>query len=118
MASILGETEIALGRLMNLARYLVRNTNLASARRIHTRIMALDMKTKAFPNEQPPPYPAPELWPAAKVRDTFVKYFTEARPGLEHTFWPSSSVIPFEDPTLLFANAVSRQCHVLSDPWD
>lgn len=67
----------------------------------------IDLRTPNFPDEKPHAWPSPESWPAAKVRETFVKYFTEAKPGLEHTFWPSSNVIPFEDPTLLFANAVS-----------
>ena len=67
----------------------------------------IDLRTPNFPDEKPHAWPSSESWPAAKVRETFVKYFTEAKPGLEHTFWPSSNVIPFEDPTLLFANAVS-----------
>jgi alanyl-tRNA synthetase len=58
------------------------------------------------PNTPPHRFPAPEDWPAAKVRQTFIEYFTKQQ-GLEHTFWPSSSVIPYDDPTLLFANAVS-----------
>ncbi|EJU04465.1 hypothetical protein DACRYDRAFT_20988 [Dacryopinax primogenitus] len=44
-------------------------------------------------------------WPADKVRQTFIDYF-KAR---GHTFWPSSSTIPYEDPTLLFANAGMNQ---------
>lgn len=44
-------------------------------------------------------------WPANKVRETFVKYFEER----QHTFVPSSSTIPYEDPTLLFANAGMNQ---------
>lgn len=47
----------------------------------------------------------PENWPAAKVRDTFLEYFKSQR----HTFVPSSSVIPYDDPTLLFANAGMNQ---------
>lgn len=61
-----------------------------------------------IPNTPPHPWPVPEDWPAAKVRQTFVDYFTKQQ-GLEHTFWPSSSVIPYDDPTLLFANAVSTR---------
>ncbi|KZT56563.1 hypothetical protein CALCODRAFT_524254 [Calocera cornea HHB12733] len=44
-------------------------------------------------------------WPADKVRATFMSYFEERG----HTFWPSSSTIPYEDPTLLFANAGMNQ---------
>lgn len=44
-------------------------------------------------------------WPAAKVRDTFLNYFKSKG----HTFVPSSSVIPHDDPTLLFANAGMNQ---------
>ena len=58
------------------------------------------------PTTAPHPYPRPEDWPAAKVRSTYIDYFKNA-PGFEHTFWPSSGVIPFDDDTLLFANAVS-----------
>ncbi|GAA5865267.1 hypothetical protein JCM1840_003969 [Sporobolomyces johnsonii] len=45
-------------------------------------------------------------WPATKVRRTFLDYF-EKHNG--HTFVPSSSTIPYEDPTLLFANAGMNQ---------
>ncbi|WFD44785.1 alanine--tRNA ligase [Malassezia psittaci] len=44
-------------------------------------------------------------WPAIKVRETFLKYFQERG----HTFVPSSSTIPYDDPTLLFANAGMNQ---------
>lgn len=40
-------------------------------------------------------------WPATRVRSTFLDYF--AQHG--HSFVKSSSTIPYEDPTLLFANA-------------
>lgn len=45
-------------------------------------------------------------WPAEKVRKTFFDYFTAQH---AHTFVHSSSVIPFDDPTLLFANAGMNQ---------
>lgn len=48
----------------------------------------------------------PETWPATKVRKTFLDYFGEKR---AHSFVPSSSVIPYDDPTLLFANAGMNQ---------
>ncbi|XP_039132084.1 LOW QUALITY PROTEIN: alanine--tRNA ligase [Dioscorea cayenensis subsp. rotundata] len=44
-------------------------------------------------------------WPARRVRDTFISYF-ESR---SHTNWPSSPVVPLDDPTLLFANAGMNQ---------
>lgn len=40
-------------------------------------------------------------WPAKRVRDTFVKFFEDKN----HVYWKSSPVVPFNDPTLLFANA-------------
>ncbi|GAB2296434.1 hypothetical protein Dimus_030552 [Dionaea muscipula] len=45
------------------------------------------------------------VWPADKVRDTFIKFFQ----GKQHTFWQSSPVVPLNDPTLLFANAGMNQ---------
>ncbi|CAG8566504.1 3994_t:CDS:10 [Ambispora leptoticha] len=44
-------------------------------------------------------------WPASKVRSTFISYFESK----SHKHIPSSSTIPFEDPTLLFANAGMNQ---------
>lgn len=46
-----------------------------------------------------------KTWTARKVRQAYIDYF--ASQG--HTFWPSSSTIPYEDPTLLFANAGMNQ---------
>lgn len=44
-------------------------------------------------------------WTAPKVRKQFIDYFAERG----HTFVPSSSTIPYDDPTLLFANAGMNQ---------
>ncbi|KAF8608721.1 hypothetical protein BDV93DRAFT_518786 [Ceratobasidium sp. AG-I] len=44
-------------------------------------------------------------WPATRVRKEFIDFFA----ARGHTFWPSSSTIPYEDPTLLFANAGMNQ---------
>lgn len=60
------------------------------------------------PTTAPHAWPSPEDWPAAKVRQTFIDYFVN-QPGFEHTFWPSSGVVPFDDDTLLFANAGMNQ---------
>ncbi len=48
----------------------------------------------------------PDHWTAVRVRETFISYF---RDTYGHTFVPSSSTIPHEDPTLLFANAGMNQ---------
>ncbi|KAK0225763.1 tRNA synthetases class II (A)-domain-containing protein [Armillaria fumosa] len=44
-------------------------------------------------------------WTAVRVRDEFFNFFRSK----EHTFVPSSPTIPFDDPTLLFANAGMNQ---------
>ena len=46
-----------------------------------------------------------EEWPVNKVRATFIKYFEDNG----HVFVPSSSTVPHDDPTLLFANAGMNQ---------
>ncbi|CAH8255152.1 unnamed protein product [Arabidopsis lyrata] len=49
--------------------------------------------------------PSETQWPARRVRDTYVDFFK----GKGHKFWPSSPVVPHNDPTLLFANAGMNQ---------
>ncbi|CCH58252.1 hypothetical protein TBLA_0A04580 [Henningerozyma blattae CBS 6284] len=46
-----------------------------------------------------------QKWTAENVRSTFLDYFKSNN----HTFVPSSPVVPFDDPTLLFANAGMNQ---------
>mmetsp|Transcript_20229 Transcript_20229/g.34859 ORF Transcript_20229/g.34859 Transcript_20229/m.34859 type:complete len:985 (+) Transcript_20229:91-3045(+) len=45
-------------------------------------------------------------WPAERIRESFIAFF---RDRYEHVFWPSSPVVPHDDPTLLFANAGMNQ---------
>ncbi|KAJ3931584.1 MAG: tRNA synthetases class II (A)-domain-containing protein [Lentinula lateritia] len=49
------------------------------------------------------PYTGP--WTSTKVREEFFAFFRSK----DHTFVPSSSTIPYDDPTLLFANAGMNQ---------
>jgi alanyl-tRNA synthetase len=49
------------------------------------------------------PYTGP--WSANRVREEFFTFFRSKG----HVFTPSSPTIPFEDPTLLFANAGMNQ---------
>ncbi|VVB00676.1 unnamed protein product [Arabis nemorensis] len=49
--------------------------------------------------------PSEIQWSAKRVRDTYVDFFK----GKSHKFWPSSPVVPHNDPTLLFANAGMNQ---------
>jgi alanyl-tRNA synthetase len=44
-------------------------------------------------------------WTSDRIRSAFFDYYKDRK----HQYVPSSSVIPFEDPTLLFANAGMNQ---------
>jgi alanyl-tRNA synthetase len=46
-----------------------------------------------------------DYWTASKVREEFFAFFRSKG----HAFVPSSPTIPYEDPTLLFANAGMNQ---------
>lgn len=50
---------------------------------------------------------------ATQIRQAFFDYFQSKG----HTYVPSSSTIPYEDPTLLFANAGMNQVCVLARYW-
>lgn len=43
---------------------------------------------------------------AKDIRSDFIKFFVEKK---NHHYWHSSSVIPLDDPTILFANAGMNQ---------
>lgn len=44
----------------------------------------------------------PERWSVNEVRRTFVDFFVKKK---DHVFFPSSPVVPVNDPTLLFCNS-------------
>lgn len=100
-----------------ITRYLSQITSAATRVTTSTATTTFRIPTRVFatmadsapqvPTTAGAPWPEPQNWPAAKVRSTFIEYF-QNQPGFEHTFWPSSGVIPFDDDTLLFANAVGR----------
>ncbi|GJN28562.1 hypothetical protein PR202_gb16702 [Eleusine coracana subsp. coracana] len=66
-------------------------------------LLSFSSSTDATP--APPPMASPPEWPARKVRETFIEFFESN----SHTRWPSSPVVPVDDPTLLFANAGMNQ---------
>ena len=61
-----------------------------------------DVRT-ALPTDGPTGYDG--QWTASKVRSQFIEYFESKG----HTMVPSSPVVPYDDPTLLFANAGMNQ---------
>ncbi|MCA9278570.1 MAG: alanine--tRNA ligase [Phycisphaeraceae bacterium] len=52
--------------------------------------------------------PSSSRMTASEIRTRYIEFFTTLA-GLEHTFVPSSPVVPVNDPTLLFTNAGMNQ---------
>lgn len=48
---------------------------------------------------------------AKDIRNEFIQFFVEKK---DHVYWHSSSVIPLDDPTILFANAGMNQVRILT----
>lgn len=103
---LLTSARSAANSISHLFKSTARTPSLLSRSPLHLRYtMSAASSAPKVPDTAPAKWPAPEEWPAQKVRQTFIDYFANT-PGFEHTFWPSSGVIPFDDDTLLFANAV------------
>ena len=50
-----------------------------------------------------------EKWSVNEVRRTFIDFFVKKK---QHVFFPSSPVVPVNDPTLLFCNSGIRELSV------
>jgi hypothetical protein len=87
---------------MSLRRALILVTNTYT----RPRLRPFWYNTRSLNTMSSVPYDG--LWTANKVRQTYIDFFKSK----QHTFWPSSSTIPFEDPTLLFANAGMNQVSI------
>lgn len=66
----------------------------------------LRMNTATTRVSSTPSARATSAWDVDRVRSTFIEYFADER---AHSRYPSSPVVPHEDPTLLFANAGMNQ---------
>lgn len=110
----LSSSVLGTSRLLGAARS---TTSAASAPRVRphcsrtARSAMLSMsiggqQREAATSAAPAAVAAAHEWNAARVRQTFIEYFSEQK---AHTFYPSSPVVPHDDPTLLFANAGMNQ---------
>ena len=62
--------------------------------------------TSATPESRAAAFKSPsKVWTSERLRAAFIGYFESKA----HTFVPSSATIPYDDPTLLFANAGMNQ---------
>ena len=88
---------ILTGRVRLATTYLCRS--YPSSRYLnHTRSLLLRKMSSSSQDD-------PGAWSSVRIRQEFFDYFARNN----HTFVPSSSTIPYDDPTLLFANAGMNQ---------